>query len=32
MLDVTPEKIDRFSFDPCKHMIIVNLLSVSVAK
>lgn len=22
MLDVTPERIDKFAFDPCKHMII----------
>jgi hypothetical protein len=22
LLDVTPEGIDKFSFDPCKHMLI----------
>ena len=30
MLDVTPEKIDKFSFDPCKHMIIYGFKSVSI--
>lgn len=33
MLDVTPGGIDKFSFDPCKHMLIYSFfLSISVMK
>lgn len=26
VLDVTPERIEKFSFDPCKHMLIYGFI------